>query len=35
MVRLEGLEPPVSNFVGSHFIQLNYRRTYYKYLSII
>ncbi len=26
MVRLEGLEPPVSRFVAAHSIQLSYRR---------
>ena len=36
MVRLEGLEPPISNFVGLHSIQLNYSRicNYYKIFSL-
>ena len=28
MVRLEGLEPPVSRFVAAHSIQLSYRRIF-------
>lgn len=35
LVRLEGLEPPSSDFVGLHSIQLNYSRIYNYYKIIL
>ena len=35
LVRLKGLEPPVSRFVAVHSIQLSYRRVSYRQLCYV